>query len=649
MGKLALKWRIMLPVGIVLVIGISLMVALIAITYSRSMTNVVNLSMEATAYRYSNRIKADLELSLGAVQTMASVFENAAGTTRADRDNFVSVLGQIVLENRSLFSAWVLFEENAFDGRDKEFAGTGISTDATGRFLPYVYMDGNRTKCEPLVDYDTPGAGDFYLVPKASKNESLISPYIYSAGGKDFYICTVSMPMQEQSGKLLGIVGGDLMMQPICDYLDGVKMFSTGYPILLDNKGNFAYHRDKNLWSKSAQGVLSPTVLAACMETQRDGKPRVLDDYSPVRKTHVMMAIAPVIVGDTGMNWVVVSAVPKEEAMADVTRGVRMIVGVGVLMLALALLVLYLLVNSLSKVLSKISEGIFATSNEVNSASTSIADASNSLAEGATEQASSLEETSSALEQMASMTRQNADNAKQTNVTNNESNKLIGEGADAVKKMSLAMGEINDSAEKISRIIKTIEDIAFQTNLLALNAAVEAARAGESGKGFAVVADEVRNLAGRSAQAARDTTELIEGTVTRVKNGSEIADELEKSFADIQGHSSQVSKLIEAIASATNEQAQGVDQVNNSMAQMDKVTQRNAANAEETASITKGLSDQAEHLDGMVRNLAHLINGGTNHLGAAVATQATIAWNQAGNAAGKITPPARKLLTHRQD
>ncbi len=185
----------------------------------------------------------------------------------------------------------------------------------------------------------------------------------------------------------------------------------------------------------------------------------------------------------------------------------------------------------------------------------------------------------------------------------------INDGATSVTNMSKAMGEISESAEKISLIIKTIEEIAFQTNLLALNAAVEAARAGEAGKGFAVVADEVRNLAQRSAQAARDTATLIEGTVTRVHNGSEIATTLDANFREIDDGAQDVGKLVAHISTATSEQAQGVDQVNTAVAQMDKVTQSNAAAAEECAGTAEELTSQASSLHDMVGDLVAVVMG----------------------------------------
>ncbi len=269
----------------------------------------------------------------------------------------------------------------------------------------------------------------------------------------------------------------------------------------------------------------------------------------------------------------------------------------------------YITITSIIKNLHNIIQGLGANSAEVYAASNQISTGSQNLAEGSTKQAASLEETSYALEQMASMTRQNADNATKTNDTTINNDKLIGEGATAVSNMGRAMSEISDSAEKISNIIKTIEEIAFNTNLLALNAAVEAARAGEAGKGFAVVADEVRNLAQRSAGAARDTTTLIEGTVDRVKNGSAISQELESSFKQIQEGSATVGRLIAEITAATNEQAQGVDQVNTTVAQMDKVTQSNAATAEQSASASEELSAQASNLNDMVQELVSLVEG----------------------------------------
>jgi methyl-accepting chemotaxis protein len=267
---------------------------------------------------------------------------------------------------------------------------------------------------------------------------------------------------------------------------------------------------------------------------------------------------------------------------------------------------------SITRPIERVVEGLKNGAEQVASASAQVLSASQSLSEGASEQTAGLEETSSSMEEMASMTKQNADNAQQAKTMIAEALQIVAEVNKDMQGMGKAVAEITKSSEETSKIIKTIDEIAFQTNLLALNAAVEAARAGEAGAGFAVVADEVRNLAMRAAESAKNTSSLIESTIKSVKSGNELTQTTQEAFKKNVEISSKIGKLIEEIAAASQEQAQGIGQVNNAVAEMDKVVQQNVANAEQSASASKEMNAQAERMKGFVGELADLVKGSQN-------------------------------------
>jgi len=261
--------------------------------------------------------------------------------------------------------------------------------------------------------------------------------------------------------------------------------------------------------------------------------------------------------------------------------------------------------------LTRVMDGLNRGSEQVTVAAGQVAEASQDMADGASNQASSLEETSATLEEMASMTKQNAGNASEANGLSNNLQSVAETGQEAMGRMTGAIEKIKDSSDQTARIIKTIDEIAFQTNLLALNAAVEAARAGDAGKGFAVVAEEVRNLAQRSADAAKDTAELIDQSQVNANGGVDVTREVTEILGEIVTGVSRVSDLIDAVSTSNEEQSRSVGEINRAVGQLDQVTQSNAANAEESASASEELSGQARELNGMVGTLSAIVNGGS--------------------------------------
>lgn len=252
--------------------------------------------------------------------------------------------------------------------------------------------------------------------------------------------------------------------------------------------------------------------------------------------------------------------------------------------------------NSLNDLLGQVNTAV----SQVNSGSEQVSQASQSLSQGATEQASSLEEISSSVNEINGQSQQNAKNALEANALAKQATENAENGNKEMQGLVTAMGEINSSSEEIKKIVKVIDDIAFQINLLALNANVEAARAGKYGRGFAVVAEEVRNLAVRSAEAVKETTERVDESVRSIENGNQAAETTAGQLEDILSGVGKVATFLEEIAQASREQAQAISQITEGLDQIDQVTQANTASAEESASASEELASQAQHLQQMI-------------------------------------------------
>lgn len=457
----------------------------------------------------------------------------------------------------------------------------------------------------------------FYIaLPKNNPERESVWTSVYYDPYLKYWMISNATPIY-RNDEFLGIIGHDIVLNDLFKKItDNQETVPQSKHIIISDNGYLVHHPEfRNLMKETSAETydykaMKDEVLLDALKQLKDPltENKTVSTETVIDHKKYLMTASYM----DSVNWYYVQLLPYSVILSEIGEVAMMVFFAYIILVIFISLLFYfvsnrIVINPLKNIIKRLTN----SANDLKSASSQISNNSQSMAEDSAEQASSLEETSSSLEELSSMIKQNSQNTSHTDKLMADVKSLIREADGSMAELIHSMGESRKASEETSKIIKTIEEIAFQTNLLALNAAVEAARAGEAGSGFAVVADEVRNLAIRASDSAQNTAGLIEEIVITIQKQSGISQTTKAKFDEVNNHLKNVAELISEISAASNDQYKGIEQLNVAILEMDKVTQNTAAKAEEFASLSEEMESNAEGINDLISELASLTEGKT--------------------------------------
>ena len=626
--KLSVKTLMLLSIFITVTVGFTATIGFMMWQWMAQQEVLAKKHIQQIAQVQSLQVSKQMDSALTAARDIGNSALALRDAGMADRQGLNQLLTHYLTAHGNFLSMSMAFEPNAFDGKDATFAGQS-GEDPAGRYARYVDRDTTgKPALHLLTDIETPGSGDYYLLPKQRQKDVIIEPYIYPYNGVDVMLTSIAAPIMHD-GQFLGSVTSDFSLATLQTMIGAIKPWNnTGYALLLSAGNTVVSSPDKRAVGKPYAGKIAGNDVI-----------RVPD---PLLKEEVFITWQSINIGNSETPWKLAIVTPVSEVMAEARQFllkaiILMVLSIVVVSLVMAQIFtrkvdrpvggepadaagialavargdlnnvipvragdtrsIFYALHTMQMQLRRIVDNINEASHTVHGGTSEISAGNLDLASRTEEQAAAIVETAASMEEISATVKNNADNAHKATRLTDHAATIAGRGETLVNEVVDVIAEIDESARKIGEINSIVDGIAFQTNILALNAAVEAARAGEQGRGFAVVAGEVRNLAQRSANAAKEISHLIAESSSRVSKGVELVNETGGMMKQVIEAVSHVHLVINEIVQALDEQNRGISQVSTAVNQMDSTTQQNASLVQQISAAALSLDEQAKSLE----------------------------------------------------